>query len=477
MIIVILTTIIVLVLSIIMNLPLILPIVYTIAYHVAKATKHIVERDNTRGKVYLPKLTIQIPTKGENPKYIIRNIHSILSSNYPKDKLEIVIISDDERHTYLNIVNTLRKILSRRGLDTIKTLWRETPRGGKAGALNDSLHTCSGDYIVVLDVDSIVDRNYFKNIVRHVSGKRKVVMGTWLAANTRESILSEALALTQEFMFTTYYKYRYKLSLLIMFAGSGCLIDKSVFDSVGLWDTSIVLEDVEFSLRLLLNNYEVAYTDKAKIYLDVPSNYKSLLIQQSKWAYGSVQLLRKYFKYIITSKSIPWYKKVDILLYIAQYMSSLSIVILSILIPVLILLNLLPPIALSVFYSILFSSMTLYSILYLRYGLKRGIGLIRTLRFMGRVSSILTFIAPRLALSSLKALLNLNIPRIPTPKGVKAYKYSISDLRLEISWFLLLLLLVIVLLLKYGSLYYVLWHLMLISGYLYVFKVMIERKI
>ncbi|HID66355.1 MAG TPA: hypothetical protein EYP32_05990, partial [Aquificaceae bacterium] len=35
-------------------------------------------------------------------------------------------------------------------------------------------------------------------------------------------------------------------------------------------------------------------------------------------------------------------------------------------------------------------------------------------------------------LSSLKALLNLSIPRIPTPKGVKVYKYSVSDLKLEI---------------------------------------------
>ena len=472
-----LTTIIILVLSIIMNLPLILPIVYTIAYNVARVTGHIVERDNIKRRIHLPKLTIQIPIKGENPKYIIRNIRSILSSNYPKDRLEIVIISDDERYTYLDIVNTLKETLSRRSLNTIKTLWREIPKGGKAGALNDSLNTCSGDYIVVLDVDSVVDRNYFKNIVRYVGGRRKVVMGTWLAVNTRESILSEALALTQEFMFTTYYKYKYKLSLPIVFAGSGCLIDRSVFDSLGLWDISIVLEDVEFSLRLLLNNYEVAYTDRAKVYLDVPSNYRSLLIQQSKWAYGSIQLMKKYFKRIITSKSLPWYKKVDILLYLAQYMSSLSMTTLSILIPILILFNLLPLSVLGVFYGILFSSMTVYSILYLRYGLRRGISLIRTLRYMGRVSSVLTFIAPRLALSSLKALLNLSIPRIPTPKGVKVYKYSVSDLKLEILWFLLLLLLVIALLLKYGSLYYILWHLMLVSGYLYVFKVMAERKI
>ena len=478
MLIMIMISLIILVLAIIMNLPLILPVIYTLGYYITGKRSIERKRDINEEKAsFIPKISIQIPVKNERVDYIIRNIQSILSSNYPKDKLEIIIVSDDDHEGYINLVDSLEEKLSRSDLSLIRVVWRNRPQGGKAGALNDSLSLCSGDYIMVLDVDSVLEKDYFRKILQQVTDKGSVALGSWAAINTCESPFSEALALAQEFLFTTYYKYRHALSLPVMLAGSGCILDKSVFKNVGLWDTKIILEDVEYGLRLMLNGYKVIYVDDARLYLDVPANYRAFLIQQSKWAYGSIQLLKKYFKRIIKNNRIPLIKRIEVLVYIAQYISSLALIALSLLLPVLLMLSsgIVVP-ALGIFYTILFTSMIAYATLYLKHGLKRRLGIIRLFRLMGRASSLATFTAPRLALSSIKALLNLSIPRIPTPKGTRAHKYSIGDLKVEILWFIMLLLLFIMVFIKYGTLYYVLWHGMLISGHIYMFRMMILRK-
>ncbi|WP_312695478.1 glycosyltransferase family 2 protein, partial [Leuconostoc pseudomesenteroides] len=103
-----------------------------------------------------PLITVVVPA--HNEEIVIENTtRALLALNYPKDKVELLLYSDnstdhtadrmrqafaDEQHAGRNY-----KIIERTGT------------GGKAGVLNDSLKIARGEFIAVYDADAMPEKN------------------------------------------------------------------------------------------------------------------------------------------------------------------------------------------------------------------------------------------------------------------------------------------------------------------------------
>jgi len=106
---------------------------------------------------YEPTISVIIPAYNEE-KIIEKKIQNILSLKYPKDKLEVIVVSDASTDRTNEIVNQFQE-------DRLKFLV-QPQRNGKAAALNLGLRTANLEIIIFSDASIILEPNALQEIVK-----------------------------------------------------------------------------------------------------------------------------------------------------------------------------------------------------------------------------------------------------------------------------------------------------------------------
>ena len=109
-------------------------------------------------KDYEPNVTILIAAYNEADN-IESTLKNKLSLDYPKEKLEIIVISDSSNDKTDDIVNQYEE-------KRVKLL-RQEPRAGKTTALNMAVPEAIGEILVFFDANSIWAKDALKKLVRN----------------------------------------------------------------------------------------------------------------------------------------------------------------------------------------------------------------------------------------------------------------------------------------------------------------------
>ncbi len=104
--------------------------------------------------------TVSIITAARNEDKVIgESIRNKLALNYPEEKFNIIIVSDDsEDGTDESVESFNNKNVQ---------LIRQSPRKGKTAALNTAVKETDAEIIVFADANSIYDKHALKNLVRN----------------------------------------------------------------------------------------------------------------------------------------------------------------------------------------------------------------------------------------------------------------------------------------------------------------------
>ena len=105
-----------------------------------------------------PKVTIAIPAYNEE-KNIAKSISSALELEYPRDKLEIIVVNDGSTD---DTSETVKKFLK----DNDNLILLEQTNKGKGAALNHALEKSHGDFFVCLDADSQIRQEVISSFVK-----------------------------------------------------------------------------------------------------------------------------------------------------------------------------------------------------------------------------------------------------------------------------------------------------------------------
>ncbi len=227
----------------------------------------------------LPTLTVIIPAKNEE-KYIKSCLESVINSNYPKEKLEVIVAIDSSTDKTLEIC---KKFEPRIKVIELK------PKKCKAEALNEVLPLAKGEIIGIFDADCIIDKNCLVEAVKHFSDKKIAgVSGTVKTYNV-EHFLPRIISL--ETCFTSFIEYFLnKFGANAHFSGKNMFIRKSVLEKIGGFDEFSFLEDIELSLRLKRLKYKVVFEPKAITWQNEPENFKDFIDQRKRWARGTFRV-------------------------------------------------------------------------------------------------------------------------------------------------------------------------------------------
>lgn len=196
--------------------------------------------------------------------YLQKCLPSLEKVNYPNR--EVIIVdngSQDGSLEYLKKFPNIKLIKNKTNL-------------GFAGGNNKALPYVRGDYILLLNNDTIVTKHFITELVREIEKDEKigVVQGKLISMEDRKRLDSVGAFLTDT-GFLYHYGYlqkdqkKYDKSIYLYTAKGACLMArKEVVKKVGLFDEDFFayFEESDFCHRVWLAGYTIRYAPKAVVY-------------------------------------------------------------------------------------------------------------------------------------------------------------------------------------------------------------------
>ncbi len=243
-----------------------------------------------------PNVTIGIPAYNEEDN-IQETLQSAINLDYPKDKLEIIVVNDGSKDKTKQKVNEFIKNFS--GYD-IKQVNQKNQ--GKAAALNKAIKISRGEFFVVLDADSCPQKDALKVILPHFS-QGEDVAAVLPCMKVKENKKFVQKIQHYEYLVNMFYKeIMGKLDCIRVAPGPFSVYRKSVFKKVGGFERNNIAEDLEMAIRLQKNQFRLIQTMKTNVFTNAPNNLRDLLKQRNRWYKGSLLNSLKYKKMIFKKK-------------------------------------------------------------------------------------------------------------------------------------------------------------------------------
>ena len=173
---------------------------------------HMKRRKVERDDGYSPFVSIVTAAFNEEG-HIEKTIRNQLELDYPKDRFEMIVVSDESADRTDDIV----KAYESQGVRLV----RQVPRAGKTSALNLAIPMAKGDIIVFSDANSIYQNDALKKLVRNFKDPQVgYVTGKMIYTNPDGSTIGDGCS--------TYMKYENILRSLETDAGSVVGVDGGI---------------------------------------------------------------------------------------------------------------------------------------------------------------------------------------------------------------------------------------------------------
>ena len=277
-----------------------------------------------------PSVSIIAPAYNEAAS-IVANVRSLLSVYY--ENLEIIIINDGSKD------NSLEKLITAYALQKIpfycnqriktkpilgvykstnpvfkKLIVVDKENGGKSDALNVGINVSANKLIVCIDVDCIMEQSAVLKIIKpflatntepvvcsggvvRIANSCVIENGRLIKVNLPDSFMLRVQTLEYIRAFLLGRMAWSRLNGLLIVSGAFGAFDKEIVIQVGGYETRTVGEDMELVVRMRRYmeekkmKYRVTYIPDPLCWTEVPSDYKILLKQRSRWMRGLVETL------------------------------------------------------------------------------------------------------------------------------------------------------------------------------------------
>jgi cellulose synthase/poly-beta-1,6-N-acetylglucosamine synthase-like glycosyltransferase len=264
----------------------------------------------------LPKFSLLVPAYKES-SVIRRCIKRIFESNYPKQLIEVIVITEkDDTETRRVVEDECAQ------LQSIKSVVVEDngePKG-KPRALNQGFRQASGEIIGIIDAEDLVSTELLREVASMmvVNKNLGVVQGILDMQNEADGWSNRNFRAEYGYWYRMYLPALSSTGLPVPLGGTTNFFRKRVLDEVGLWDTRNVTEDFELGMRLFLakKRFGTTNTDaleprkaveifgsRYKVGMlnsvtseESPLSLRGWVRQRTRWEKGKIQTLRKYMR-------------------------------------------------------------------------------------------------------------------------------------------------------------------------------------
>lgn len=254
--------------------------VYLAAY--GKVTKHqlkMKERVSERFRNQTELCSIIIPARNEE-SVIKRTVLECLKQTYQKIEVIVVCHNCSDRTYEEANVNDPR----------VKAFDLRTKEVGKGIALNFGVENSSGNFIMVLDSDGLLTRDFIEKALPLFDENYSAVQGRYIPSNRSFNLVTRLLALEGDLWSTPFMTIRTCIGRRCPLGGTGYIVRKDILAKVGMFANHLV-DDYELTSRLLKKGYKIAFAPLSINYDEKPPTLDFMLRQRARWAKGFIDLL------------------------------------------------------------------------------------------------------------------------------------------------------------------------------------------
>ncbi len=224
-----------------------------------------------------PTVTIVVPCYNEE-KTVSLTLDSLLSLDYPKDKLRIIVVDDGSRDKTWSILQD-----NYNSHPQISLFKKEN--GGKHTALNLGIENTTSEFIGCLDADSSVHPEALKRIITFFDNPETMAVAPSIVVRDPKSILQYAQRAEYDMAHYTKKMLAFMQGIHVT-PGPFSIFRKKVFDDLGYYRKAHHTEDQEIALRMHRHGYRIDHCPDAYVYTNSPNTIPKLYKQRVRWIYG-----------------------------------------------------------------------------------------------------------------------------------------------------------------------------------------------
>ena len=271
-------------LSLILYTYFIYPLILFVSYSLSQLRSdwsYLFDRPNRRVATpredQIPGVSFLIPAYNEEA-HLLQKLDNIREMDYPKQKLQIIFISDGST----DATNEILRTLTGSNIESIVL----SRRSGKATALNEGVQRARHKILVFSDASTLFARDALRKLSRHFSdGRIGAACGALRFRYSPESQLTEGV----------YWKYESMIRLMEARLGATMTASGAIYalrrDAYHPLDPNTLLDDFVIPMNARKAGYRVLYDPEAIATDYAPESIKGEFIRRVRLATGSFRSL------------------------------------------------------------------------------------------------------------------------------------------------------------------------------------------
>ena len=260
------------------------------------------------GDAELPSVSVVIPAYNEEP-VLQGTIDACKAVDYPAEMIEFVLCYEADS------TDRTAEIAERaaREDDRFVAVERDEPGGGKAKATNYALRYATGDVIASIDADHQFKPNAIRRAVAWFADDEDVwcVKGRCYGRNPDDSLLALHATVERHIAEKADLFGRQVVGGFTIFGGGQAFFRREVFEELGDFDETVLVEDIDMSARIHQAGKELRVDPRVITYEENPATVAAWWSQRKRWARGWMQVAVRYLPTLPTDPALSVREKVD----------------------------------------------------------------------------------------------------------------------------------------------------------------------
>jgi len=228
------------------------------------------------------KFSIFIPVYKES-NFLANLLDSLIADPYPEK--EIFVVVDEPTEKSLSLAKKFEKV---------HFIWNGE-RKGKVNVLNEIVDRSTGEYLLFLDSDVLLNGNSNNFLETIASGIKEAEIVEVKKEIMRDSFLARIVSYDYlSFNFTNWFFSR-KLNKCLGLNGAAFAIRRETFLSLGGF-RRVIVEDLDIGTRAFIKGVRYKFVKNLGVYTRAPPSWESWFDQRKRWAIGTALWFKEYFK-------------------------------------------------------------------------------------------------------------------------------------------------------------------------------------
>jgi len=240
-----------------------------------------------------PGVSVLVPAHNEEI-VMAGTVESLLHLDYPRDRMEIIVIDDSSTDRTRRVVEHLMARDRRLKLVAV-------PPGlggkGKSHALNLGLQYAKYGVLAVYDADNAPEPDSLRCLVAELIRDERLAaaVGKVRTLNRATNFLTRCINV--EFISFQWIVQggRWRLFGLASLPGTNYVVRREALERAGGWDPTAIADDAELTVRLSQEGYRIKFVPYAVTWEPEPQHWGVWLRQRLRWARGGTYVVRKFF--------------------------------------------------------------------------------------------------------------------------------------------------------------------------------------